>query len=359
MTRNLLLLLLFSTSNLIASAQSQYECIDFSHADSLALTVKYDHDYLKLARELAAPFTHDIYKARAIFKWIANNIAYDFKLENSGREITIPDCEGEYDCATIMRVWENNYIKKILNNRKAMCDGYTKLFKKLCDINHIQNEIVPGYFRTRPYQIGNKISANHSWNAIFIDTAWLFCDVTCASGFCTENEETGKLVKYTRDFQEYYWLPGPLSLARNHFPKDDYWQKQLNLTTGDFFNKPHYYSTDILQNISNELPATGMLQIPKGDSIHFSFDYKKDIRFIQINSNNFRNPSLWITIPVSKKKTRVVRDTWAEKKQVYIPFKKQGHHYQFDYVIKDNSLYYLELVLDYKKAIRYKITVVK
>ena len=55
------------------------------------------------------------------------------------------------------------------------------------------------------------------------------------------------------------------------------------------------------------------------------------------------------------KSLKMVKDAWAEKKQVYIPFSRKGNLYEFDYVVMDNSLYYLELLFDYKQAIRYRV----
>jgi hypothetical protein len=357
--RNYILLLIFFSVVGSAHAQKTTTKPDFAKVDSFVLAIKYENDYIKLARDLTNPFPEDMNKVRAIFKWITNNISYDYRFINSGREITIPDCEGRYDCNEIIRSWENDYIKKILRTRRAIADGYAKLFQKLCEISHIQTELIPGYFRTKPYQIGNKISVNHTWNAVFIDTAWYFIDLTRASGYCIENEETDKLVKFVKEYQEYYWLTPFYRLARNHYPKNGFWGEQYHIAAVDFFNKPHYYSTEVLENISEEEPATGILSVKKDDSIHFCFRYNKDIKLIQVNTNNFRNPSLWTTINVSKSKTKLVRDTWAEKKQVYIPFKKTGNTYSFDFPVKDNSLYYLELIFDYKKAIRYKVNVHK
>jgi hypothetical protein len=95
--------------------------------------------------------------------------------------------------------------------------------------------------------------------------------------------------------------------------------------------------------------------VSKNDTIHFAFAYRKPIGQIQLNSNIFRNPTLWVPVAVSKRKTKMVKDAWAEKKQVYIPFSRKGDLYEFDYVVTDNSLYYLELIFDYKQAIRYRV----
>lgn len=348
----------FLSSPPICFAQENVHSADFTNVDSIITTIKYENDYIKLAKDLGSPFKRDLDKTRAIFKWITNNIAFDYKAVNSGKEINPPECEEEYNCVDIVRSWENNYLKRVLKTKKAVAEGYCRLFQKLCELNHIQSELIPGYARTKPYQIGNKMSASHTWNAVFLDTSWYFLDVTWAAGYCPENDD-GLLIRFVREFQPYYWLNDFGRFSRNHYPKNLYWGQQHNVSLETFFNRPHYYSADILENISSETPETGMLSARKGDSIIFSFNYKKDIRFIQVNSNNFRNPSLWMTVPVSKKRTKLVRDTWAEKKQVYIPFEKHGSHYRFSYAIKDNSLYYIELVFDYKKAIRYKINVVK
>lgn len=356
--RNKILLLLFPLLSISGNAQKGIHNVDFSQVDSFVLRIKYENDYIKLARDLADPFPQDIYKARAIFKWITNNISYDYRFINSEKELNIPDCGDQYDCPEILRAWENDYIKKILRTRRAVADGYARLFQKLCEINRIQTELIPGYARTKPYQIGNKMSVNHTWNAVFIDTAWFFVDVTWATGYTVENDD-GKLVKFVRDFENYYWLTPAELFLRNHYPKNGYWGNQYHLTQEEFFNKPHYYSIEILENMYEECPATGILNVKKDDTLHFSFMYKKDIRYIQINTNNFRNPSLWTTVMVSKKKSKLVKDTWAEKKQVYIPFSKAGNYYSFDYAVKDMSLYYIELVFDYKRAVRYRVNVSK
>jgi len=356
----LILLSLFISLQYLAVAQAKTDSLDFSDVDSFVMSVKYENDIPKLANDLGSPYVEDIYKVRAIFKWITNNIEYDYRFINSGREMKVPECEedeDEADCIQRIRDWENKFLKRILLRKKAIAEGYSKLFKKLCDLNFIQAEVITGYARTKPYQIGNNMGVNHFWNAVMIDADWYYLDATWAAGYCPEDEETGKLLRYIKDYKNYYWLSSFEIFSRNHFPKKGYFVEPTNLAKEQFFMRPHYYSAEILENMSEEVPATGVLKVKKGDVIHFKFDYKKEIKLLQINSNIFRNPSLWTTIQVSRRKTKVVRDTWAEKKQQYIPFKKEGNTYQFDYAVTENSLYYLELVFDYKQAIRYRVRV--
>ncbi len=357
LNRIIILLLLTISLQSQTVAQDPVSSLDFSSVDSFVLSVKFENDYIKLANDLTTPYPEDIYKLRAIFKWISNNIAYDYRFINSGRELKKPECEEDPDCISIMRQWENDYLKKILRTRRATADGYTKLLKKLCDLVYVQCEIIPGYARTKPYQVGNNMGVNHAWNAVMIDTSWYYLDVTWAAGYCVEDEETGRLLRFVKEYRNYYWLSSFDRFSRNHYPQNGKWVVKPGFPKEQFFNKPHYYSVDILENIQEDEPNTGVLKLKKGDTIHFKFDYKKEIRQLQINSNIFRNPSLWTRVPAGKRKTKLVRDTWAEKKQVYIPFSKEGDTYRFDYVVKDNSLYYLELIFDYKPAIRYKVRV--
>jgi hypothetical protein len=339
------------------AAQTPYDSMDFSVVDSFVLSVKYQNDISKLAFDLTDRFPDDIDKTRAIFKWITNNIAFDFRFINRGKEIEKPDCYGDDACPSILIKWENDYLKRILKSKKAIADGYARLFKKLCDICYVQAEMIPGYARTRPYQIGNSIGINHAWNAVLIDTTWLYLDPAWAAGNVIEDEETGAMIKFEREYHNYYWLSSFERFSRNHYPQTGKWVVKPPITKEQFFNNPHYFSIEVLEHLTEQYPATGVLKVKKGDTIYFKFNYTREIKLLQINSNIFRNPSLWTTINTSKRKTKIVRDTWAEKKQVYIPFKKEANNYQFNYVVKDESLYYLEIVFDYKPAVRYRVRV--
>lgn len=357
MKRYLIFALLFCSPGTEVLSQNRYDSVNFAYIDSFVNTVKYDNDISHLAIDLTAQFPDDLSKTRAIFKWITGNIAFDYRFVNKGKEIIKPDCEGQDDCPSLMIRWEDEYLKKILRSKKAIADGYSRLFKKLCDLSFIQSEVIPGYARTRPYQIGNNMGLNHSWNAVLIDTSWFYVDLTWAAGYCVEDEETGLLLKYVKDYRNYYWLQPLDKFSRNHYPQTGKWVERPPFSKEQFFNKPHYFSIEVLENLSENKPRTGVLKVKKGDTIHFDFNYTKEISQIQVNSNIFRNPSLYTTVKVGRRKTKLVRDSWAEKKQVFIPFIRNKDNYQFDIVVNDNSLYYLELVFDFKPAIRYRVRV--
>ena len=101
------------------------------------------------------------------------------------------------------------------------------------------------------------------------------------------------------------------------------------------------------------------MEVKKDSVIHFKFDYADEIKKLQINSNIFTNPPLW-NIEEDDNGRKVKRkDTSAYRRQVYIPFSRKANTYEFDYIVREQSLYYLELIFDNKKAMRYKVRVIE
>src|SRR6476620_6813033 len=111
-------------------AQQSIGYRDFRSVDSLSRSIEYENDIYKLTKDLTDPFPEQLLKVRAIFIWITEHISYDYKFIN--KEQMIKDRE-------------NNYIKSILKKKKGICDGYARLFKRMCDIAGIRSEIIQGY----------------------------------------------------------------------------------------------------------------------------------------------------------------------------------------------------------------------
>jgi len=336
--------------------QNKFTNTSFGAVDSLARTLEYKGDLIKLTQDLTTPYSEDIFKVRSIFIWVTNNIRYDYKFINAGKEITPPSCEGKFSCAAELAEWENNYIKQVLRKKKAICDGYARLFKRMCDIASIESDIVPGYAKNKYYQVGVPMSVNHAWNTVKIDSVYYYLDPTWAAGYCTEDEDE-KLTGFVKSYENYYWLTPADKLARSHFPQSGKWAFQTNYTKEKFLDNPFFYSAIILKNINVLSPATGVISVKKGDTIHFKLTCDKNIDKIQVNSNVFRNPDEWVFEEKSRRRKILVHDTSAIRKQVYFPFKHNEDIYEFDYVVKENALYYLDILFDRKKSIRYKVKV--
>lgn len=106
-------------------------------------------------------------------------------------------------------------------------------------------------------------------------------------------------------------------------------------------------------------PATGIIETKKGDSIRFIIAYDGAFTLLQINSNQFRNPDVWEDVKLSRRKYRRQPDTLALKKQRYIPYQKTGNIYEFQYAVTDESLYYVDILFDYTRVMRFKVVVKK
>ncbi len=332
--------------------------IDYAKADSLAVTIKYDHDVYALATALTKPFAEPELKARAIFKWITENIGYDVKFYNKyyyqGKEPKSYTCRGDsMGCEIKRNVWETAYINKVLDNKKAVCQGYSLLFKKMCNIAGIESEIVPGYVRTQFYEIGTPGNDDHAWNTVRLNTVDYLVDATWAAGGCSE-EDDGKLLEFHKHFNNYYWLTPADDFARNHFPEEAKWTLLPHYTKENFSHNP-YYSGDVIPDIKLMKPDSGIINVKRGDTIRFKFKYTGQLHNMQINSSSFQNPEIMYWDYVSKRKRIQRLDTFAVKQQQYVKFKRNGDDYGFYYVVTDNSLYYLDILFDYRRVMRFTV----
>lgn len=185
---------------LIVNLQSREANTQFSVIDQNADKAP---EYLKkslpdLVNYLVRPAKNNIQKVRAIFRWISQNISYDMNAFFDQRLI-------------------EEKPEKVIKQGKAVCGGYSRLFKHMCDIAGIKNEIVTGWSKGYGEQLSGR--PNHAWNAVKIKLRWYLLDVTWGSGYINSQ---GKYIKY---FQDHYFLTDPKQMIYDHFPEDEYWQQ--------------------------------------------------------------------------------------------------------------------------------------
>jgi len=168
----------------------QFERVD-SYVDNLTVNKTIEMD--DLTSRLTEPFSEDIDKVRAIFYWIADNIEYDY--ENfKNKTITSNQVQPE----------------TILIRRKAVCEGYSNLFKAMLNLCDIESEVISGYARN-DIETMFLYESNHAWNSVKIDNEWYLFDVTWSRD---------TLNKQVRDF---YFKTEPEIFLLNHFPEDSDW----------------------------------------------------------------------------------------------------------------------------------------
>jgi len=340
-------------------SQVDFSTYNFSEADSVALkTPLKDGDYFKLAKELTAPFPDNADKVRAIYSWIDDNIAYDYKAFNKGKTDPFFVCLNNANCNTQEEMYNTALIERILKRKKAVCNGYALLFKTLCTIAGIKSDIVTGHVKTKPYQIGVKCPADHAWNIVMIDSNWYCLDATWGAGYGLEDEETGMLIGWGKHFIPFFFCTPYEKFVRNHFPEHPEELKFMDSknTKEDFFNFPFFYSLSALNNIENLNPSTGMLKAKVGDTLTFSFKYKKPFTSFQLNTNMERSPSIYEEIKKGKKTTYKI-DSFMLTRQKYYPYEMNGDNMTVKYPVTNSSVYYIEFLFDYAETLKYKISV--
>ncbi|MBI2171818.1 MAG: hypothetical protein HYU30_07355 [Chloroflexi bacterium] len=153
-----------------------------------------------LASYLVSPAQDDVEKARAIYRWITDNIAYDFASYLSKR---YPDQSAE----------------AVMKRRTGVCSGYANLFAALGKAAGLQVEVISGWSKGYAY-VNNTLDEepNHAWNAVRLDGGWYLVESTWGAGFISEEKQ------FVRRFDGYYFLTSPQELIFDHYPVDSRWQ---------------------------------------------------------------------------------------------------------------------------------------
>ncbi|WP_207431086.1 transglutaminase domain-containing protein [Sabulibacter ruber] len=193
-----LFIFLFLSSDSFSQIENYH---NFYSVDQHALGTPKNHhkDVTGLTNYLIKPFDSDIEKARSIYSWIVANIRYDHALAKQKNR-------------------KRSSIKLILNKKRAVCLGYSDLYKAMCTIAGIECVVVPGYSRFYNFNAKRKERftwSDHAWNAVKLTGKWHLLDATWER---KEEEKNGKTIG-----QEYF-LANPKSFVLDHLPENPTWQ---------------------------------------------------------------------------------------------------------------------------------------
>jgi hypothetical protein len=167
---------------------------------ALAAAAANEATLARLAEYLVRPCKSDRDKARVIYRWITDRIAYNAEGFFSG----------DYGDAT---------PAVVLRERKAVCEGYTMLYLDLSKRMGLKAVRVPGHAKTIAYVSGQPIGnrEKHMWVAVWIDGRWQLVDPTWGAGHIDGQ-------KFVKRFFDYYFLPPPDQLIFSHRPFESKWQ---------------------------------------------------------------------------------------------------------------------------------------
>lgn len=220
-----------------------------------------------LSKVLTLPYATDLEKVRSIFRWITEHISYKVRGPlYMRRPVPMPQDEPD-DTVSVLRPLSERVALNVFKRREAVCDGYTRLFKTLCDYAGIQSEIIHGHARSNFNRVGQQFLSNHAWNAVYIDSAWRLMDVTWASGYITFSNE------YVKKYDDYYFFTPPEQFVRDHYPDELKWTLLDNPPTVKEYQHTPYKSQQFVKNkIRAFKPSRGIIEAAIGEEVEIVLD---------------------------------------------------------------------------------------
>lgn len=283
-----------------------------------------------LARQLASLAKTEGEKVRAIFRWITEHIDYNVMPFGNRKNVARQLYKEPEDTSAALPPLNERVAAKVLNTGVAFCEGYSRLFKTLCDHAGIKAEIIYGYVRTNN---NRRFAVNHAWNAVYIDSSWHLLDVTWASGVVTYANE------YIRQYNDFYFLTPPREFILDHYPEDPQWTLLKDPPVyREFGQSPFRYSGYIKAGVNSYFPSKGVIDVAVGDSIVIELKARKEIRNFFVSSSPIADTSLLTGI---------------------FPVAAIGEKLVFKYNITDATGEWLYVFCNEELALRYKLNVKK
>lgn len=216
----------------------------------------------ELANKIDKAFKSDQDKAKAAYAWIGMNIAYDTKALGKSKVVRF-----KYRSKEELERKQKQFRKELalttMKKKKALCEGYSTLYRELCLQMGIECEIVNGTARRYVSEIGNeRLPSNHAWNAVKLKNKWYLVDVTWGAGTVDYSK-----MKFKRDFTYAYFTSAPEEFLMKHYPDDSEWQLTgKKYSRNEFVNLPIAYKAFLNQGLNLISPERGILEIKTGQS---------------------------------------------------------------------------------------------
>lgn len=133
----------------------------------------------ELFQKIDKDFTTKISKVKAVYAWITLHIKYqvsDSKFIHEPEQILYFN---EEDLARKLKAKNDRLVEKAISEKSGVCEHMALVFNKLCDYLGVENELIKGYVRNTPEEIGVRPKfKNHIWNAVKLDGRWMLIDAT-------------------------------------------------------------------------------------------------------------------------------------------------------------------------------------
>ncbi len=185
--------------------------------DTVALSQTKANTLDSLHYLLTKNLSTDEEKVFIIFKWITENISYDAKgflnprlYQVVQRQIRVKTKEA----------YEEKFTKllanKIFKDKKAVCEGYARLFTYLCELSNIKAYTVTGFARVINERPRKLKQPNHAWNMVEINKELFLLDATWAAGYIT-----GAPYTFVKKYNGFYYKTPPTQFINTHYAQQD------------------------------------------------------------------------------------------------------------------------------------------
>lgn len=181
----------------IAEAFHDGSGTDYTRIDAAALALQPlpGEGVGHFALRLVQPARTAVEQARSIFRWIADNVAYDKEMTASNN----PD-----DVA----------VETVFVKRKTICSGYAQLYEAMAHAVGLECEVIHGWAKNLN---ATAATGDHAWNAVKVNGRWGLLDPTWAAGSVGRDG-------FVKGFKPWYFLPNPEYFVQSHLPSHPRWQ---------------------------------------------------------------------------------------------------------------------------------------
>ncbi|MEP0264910.1 transglutaminase domain-containing protein [Dokdonia sp.] len=291
------------------------------------------HTIKSLSDRIQHDFSTKETQTRAIYTWIATNIAYDLIDYYSLRSPNRIYYYSEEERVRKIREAQTALINKTLQTKKGLCEGYATLFHVLCEELGIPSVIINGYTKTDSKLIGTSPGfKNHAWNAVYLNDQWHLIDVTWGAG-----QEIEYRRKWQFQFNESYYKVAPEIFVKHHYPQNPIWQLiESPITKEDFFKKPLFYSSYFSSGavLSDAQNGTILLskntkyiylhfeEVPKDRTLYYTTQANKEPRKVRIK----QHPKGGFTAKIKVTERYPITLTIYNKQEAIIDFKVESNY---------------------------------
>ncbi len=203
----------------------------------------------------------------SIFNWITDNIAYDTKTYFEGLDYLEFGIDRYLDSASYMKVYNQEVSEMVITSKKAICDGYSRLFFTLCVQAGLKCQYITGKVKSPlTGELGD-----HAWNAVFLDGEWKLLDLTWASGALNGTS-------FVKGKNMFFYFTPPEQLIYDHYPDDLKWSLLDSAEVNDLLNNsPVLTHQPFKAGLIEYFPKSKILNIDPQKSFKIALEFDREI----------------------------------------------------------------------------------